>query len=331
MNPKVTIIVPCYNVEIYIKSISKSILEQTYKDFEAIFINDGSTDHTLNELQFLKKFDKRIRVFDIPNGGVGNARNFGLEKSTGEYIYFCDPDDNLENDLLEKIINNIKDKEVDIAIFGYQEKNTKKNRLKKILLDDNIDCFDEKDIKNFFKIADVSRIIEPVWNKVYKKNFLLNNKLLFTDDKKGQDYIFNLKVLRYVKRLSYVNSSLYTYLVGRYQSAQTVLDKNDFSYQKKIIKERQITYDYLGIDSRNIESLTILQTCYYDTIKIMRSCNSFTDYKKYKLSINSLESFKYLKKVDKKYLNKKDRYKLIFLENLLINYCYQSIRKVLKV
>lgn len=97
---KISIILPCYNVEEYIDNAVSAILKQTFKDYEVIFINDGSTDNTL---EVIKKHccHNNFRVFDFQNQGVAQARNEGMRLSQGEYLYFMDPDDDMDETLLE--------------------------------------------------------------------------------------------------------------------------------------------------------------------------------------------------------------------------------------
>lgn len=99
VNPKFSIIIPVYNVEKYLVDCIKSIQNQTFDNFEAIFINDGSTDNCKKILSDVS--DNRIKVIHKTNGGVSSARNLGLDEASGEYILFCDPDDQLLPDSLE--------------------------------------------------------------------------------------------------------------------------------------------------------------------------------------------------------------------------------------
>ena len=103
--PKLSIIIPVYNVEKYLPKCLESILGQSFKDFEIICVNDGSTDNSLQVLQTYKKQDGRIVIVDKKNEGSGIARNLGLSTARGNYVYFVDSDDWLENYALEKMIH----------------------------------------------------------------------------------------------------------------------------------------------------------------------------------------------------------------------------------
>ena len=98
---KVSVIIPVYNTELYIKQTVESIQKQTLYDIEIIIINDGSTDNSLSLLLELSKQDHRIKIFSQENQGLSISRNTGLEKASGEFVYFMDSDDLLEKDALE--------------------------------------------------------------------------------------------------------------------------------------------------------------------------------------------------------------------------------------
>lgn len=116
MRPKLSVIVPVYNVESYLADCIKSILNQSFKDFELILVNDGSTDNSLQICKQYQELDKRIKVFDKPNGGVSTARNRGLKEATGEWIYFVDADDTLCDGLFTILE---MEQNCDIIQFGY--------------------------------------------------------------------------------------------------------------------------------------------------------------------------------------------------------------------
>lgn len=104
--PKISVIIAAFNVETYIYDCLISIIKQTFKDIEIIVINDGSTDNTSSIIKMIMQFDKRIKLIDIENGGVGKARNYGLKLAQGECIIFIDSDDILKKILLKQYIKN---------------------------------------------------------------------------------------------------------------------------------------------------------------------------------------------------------------------------------
>lgn len=113
---KLSVIIPVYNVENYLADCIKSVLNQSFQDFELILVNDGSTDNSLQICNYYKELDTRIKVFNKENGGVSTARNLGLENSNGEWIYFVDADDSVNEGLFDIFFNELN---CDIIQFGY--------------------------------------------------------------------------------------------------------------------------------------------------------------------------------------------------------------------
>ncbi len=169
---KISIIVPMYNSEKHIKKCLESILNQTYEDFELLLINDGSTDITES---IIKKYDDdRIKYYKNENQGIGKARNYGIEKSKGEYIVFIDSDDYVEKTMLEKLINKIESDKLDIVICDYYRKN--KNRIK----EEKLISFENTSIKDNEEV--LLKINLSVWNKIFRKSLITKNKLKFKED-----------------------------------------------------------------------------------------------------------------------------------------------------
>ena len=117
--PKISIIVPVYNVEEYIGTCLKSLVEQTLEDIEIICINDGSTDNSIRIIQYFMQNDFRIKLINTSNNGQGIARNIGIQNAKGEYIAFVDPDDWVDNDMYLKMYNQAQLLNSDIVICNY--------------------------------------------------------------------------------------------------------------------------------------------------------------------------------------------------------------------
>jgi len=192
-NPQISIVIPVYNVEKYIDRCIKSILNQTYKDYELILINDGSTD---SSLKIIKEYEKKynfIKVFDQKNSGPAITRNKGIEESCGKYIMFVDSDDYLDLDFLENYINNIKDN--DIVIGGFRKVDDNKVLFKRKL----IDCEFSKYI-----------VTGPVCH-LYRRDLIKNVR--FLDTEMSEDIYFNVKVYELnpkIKAIDYIGYNYYT-------------------------------------------------------------------------------------------------------------------------
>lgn len=190
--PKISVIIPVYNTESYIDICLDSLINQSFKDFEAICINDGSNDASLDILERYSKFDKRIKVFSTENKGLSEARNYGVYLSKGKYITFVDSDDYISPVMLEIFYKNLNETGADfvfgesikinpltnfISLWDYIKEDELKNFLKK----PNQRYFKEKDVPPFFW----GKINVCAWGKMYKRKFIEDIKfpkgLIFED------------------------------------------------------------------------------------------------------------------------------------------------------
>ena len=132
--PEISVIIPVYNKRKYIETTLRSVLEQSFRDLEVIAVNDGSTDESLVVLNQMAEVDQRVRVIDIPNGGVSNARNVGLACARGQWIQFLDADDLLEPEYFSKGMDFLKENPVDILFSGFTMVDSNMNLIKEIAL-----------------------------------------------------------------------------------------------------------------------------------------------------------------------------------------------------
>lgn len=226
---KLSIIIPVYNVENYLSRCLESILNQTFNDFEIICVNDGSTDNSLAVLQKFKSNDERIIIIDKKNEGSGVARNVGLSTAKGDYVYFVDGDDWIEENSLDKIVLKADELNTDILIFGglsyynnkgknggYSADKLPKQYLNKV--------FSSKDIKK-----DIFKFPSTVWTKLYKKDFLIKNNIKFQDIKVGQDQLPFFHSMIKAECIALLPENIYCYRKNRAGSAMTVKKKKNFS------------------------------------------------------------------------------------------------------
>ena len=221
---KISVIVPFYNSEKYLKKCIKSILNQTYSNFELILINDGSFD---NSISIINEFDdKRIKIYNRKNYGVGNSRNFGLLKATGEYICFIDSDDYIDNDYLEILVEILEGNSADIVCCSY-----KKNSLNLEILN-SIEA-----IKNCIKLPE--KIPMSVVGKIYRKKILNDIPFVVSSFLKAKKIIYYEKNMYHVEKRD--NSwSKYYQTDDRLQACLIVLSK--INNQANNIKNDYITY-----------------------------------------------------------------------------------------
>lgn len=204
MKIKVSVIVPVYNVEKFIDKCLNSIVNQTLKEIEIIVVNDGSPDNSQKIIdKYVKKYPEKVQSFIKENGGQGSARNLGIEKAKGEYIGYVDSDDFIEKDMYKKLYNKAKEDNYDIVVCGnYNVSEDYKTK--------NIDTF----INNYN--TDLENIIfgkMAVWNKIYKKEILVENKLKFKEKVWYEDLAFTLKAIINSNSFAFINEPLYDYLI----------------------------------------------------------------------------------------------------------------------
>lgn len=206
-----SIIIPCFNCEKTILNCLNSIKIDNGINYEILLIDDGSTDKTLEVIN--KLIDDKIKVFHNQNHGVSYTRNFGIDKSNGEYLVFIDSDDSVEKDYIKYLYDGIKHSDFSICNFSYVEDNHRYvNETKNLKENLNIDEF-KKQFMYYFEYE----LINPPWNKIFKKEIIVKNGIKFNEKiNLGEDLLFNLEYLKKIKTINYVNIPLYNYYVGKY-------------------------------------------------------------------------------------------------------------------
>ena len=212
--PFVSVIVPVYKAENFLPKCIDSILNQTYKDFELILVNDGSPDKSGKICDKYSEKDNRIIVIHKKNGGVSSARNIGIENATGKYICFVDSDDFLENNYLEELINTKENySEVENIWCGFQTvTDYSKSNAKEVIADSSkfLSIYNNKDIMLLHeKWLDCSP-----WNKLYMQKIIIDYKIKFPEDMfLGEDLIFNLNYLENTNgKIIIINKPIYNYV-----------------------------------------------------------------------------------------------------------------------
>ena len=205
--PKVSIIVPVYNVEKYLRKCIDSLINQTLNDIEIICINDGSTDKSLKILKEYKNKDSRIILLNQENSGQSVARNRGIEIAKGEYLGFVDPDDWIDLDYYEKLYNAASTNDTDIAVGGIIRVTGIKK--KKFLNFEKETLTDNTKLK--FELCDVPEK-SYIWNKIYKTQKLKEINLKFEEGRIFEDCIFTPQALFFLGKMVTVPNTYYYYL-----------------------------------------------------------------------------------------------------------------------
>ena len=207
---KVSVIVPIYNEEKNLKRCIESLINQTYKNLEIILINDGSTDNSKEIIDSYK--DKRIVAIHKKNTGIGDTRNMGIAKSTGDYIMFVDSDDYIELNYVEVLLKSLNENKADLAISNYYLDTPSKTY--------------EIDLKNL-KTTSIKededllcKINLSPWNKLYKKDLIINNNNKFPYKVKYEDVPFVVEAVIKARKISFVPNYLYHYVIKK--SGETI-------------------------------------------------------------------------------------------------------------
>lgn len=207
---KISVVIPVYNTQNYLNECIDSVLNQSFKDFEIICINDGSTDNSLSILSDYEVSDERIKVISQQNRGLGASRNEGLKLAQGEYVLFLDSDDYLTPDALEKLYNQAYANDLDLILFKIANFNYK------TLKESHSDYFDMKflkeivneDIFNWMIVKDcIFDISVTATSKLFKRSLISN--IEFPEDLLFEDNLFFTKVIFNAKHVYFLDEYLY--------------------------------------------------------------------------------------------------------------------------
>lgn len=246
MDKLISVVVPVYNVEKYLKKCIDSTINQTYKKLEIILVDDGSTDSSKEICDEYIKQDSRIKVIHKENGGLSSARNAGIDIASGKYIGFIDSDDWIEKSMLEKLINLAEKSDSDIVLCNYFMAYDEKNQIQK----EDIEYKEYSNYEALNKIYDdklgVSMII--AWNKLY--NIELFNNIRYPAGKVHEDEFITYKLLFKANRICYLNEKLVYYRQQNKSITNSKFNKKRLdilqafeeraNYIKNIVKDKEL-------------------------------------------------------------------------------------------
>lgn len=308
---KISVIVPVYNVEKYLNKCLTSLVNQTYKNFEIIIINDGSTDNSLAICnKYSKKYDN-IKVYDHKNAGVAHARNVGIEKATGDYLLFVDSDDYVDEKLLENLNEFLKKNDCDIVCFD----------MYKVVNNDNIyyhtsNSLVEDNIKRYI-IGDSGPC-----NKLIKKK--LFNDLKFMEKIYYEDLATMPILALYTNKIDFLEKPLYYYV----QRDNSIMHQKVFSEKLlDIFKALDNVYDvYNGNYKDEIEYLYITHLLRSASMRFLE----YDDTKNYLNKINEIIRTRFPNWKKNKYL-KLSSFKLKIICYLAYNKKYNLLKILMKI
>lgn len=262
--PKISIIVPVYQVEKYLNECITSIVNQTYRNLEIILVDDGSTDCCPKLCDIWAEKDQRIRVIHKKNGGLSDARNKGLEVSTGEYIGFVDSDDRIREDMYEKLYESLEKYHAEIAECGTVYF-TDESIIRKVCQKKIICCSNQEAMEGL--ISDTV-FHQTVWNKLYSRNCLEN--ISFEMGKYNEDEFWTYQIFHNAQRVVAIPECCYWY-----RQREKSIMSSDFSYKRldaleaKYKRMQFIEQKYSEFYSR--EKIGFVFNCIYFYQKVLKS------------------------------------------------------------
>ena len=243
--PKVSVIVPIYNVEKYLEKCINSLLSQTLEDIQIILVNDGSKDNSGNIAKEYEQNNKdRVIYVEKENGGLSDARNYGLKYATGDFIAFLDSDDYIEKNAYEKMYNKAIEENADYVEcdFIWEFPN-------KIRVDKQYPYKNKKEMLSFVRVV--------AWNKLIKRQLITDNNLEFPKGLRYEDVEFTYKLIPFINKFTYVDKPFIHYVqregsIANVQNERTaeiftVLDNVIEFYKKNNIYEKyrdELEYNY---------------------------------------------------------------------------------------
>lgn len=301
----ISVVVPVYNVEQYLEKCVNSIINQTYKNLEIILVDDGATDSSGNMCDQLAKSDSRITVYHKENGGLSDARNYGVERATGDYIGFVDSDDYIDSEMYEKLYEAIKKENVDVAECNL-----------KIIYPDRKELFTEQNYYNvrtkeeyLEEYLKIEKIFGSACVRLIKSN--IAKKLKFPVGKLYEDTYYAYDLIEKVDRYVIMNSPYYNYLMRENSITNTKFNPRIFDLIEIVEKFHKMTY-------KNYSSLTEAADCrkmyaYFSVLNSILLEDEFKNNSYYPKIINYFKK-NYMSLLKNTYINRNRKLSVILIK-----------------
>lgn len=338
---KVSIIVAYYNEEQYIVECLESLINQTYKNVEIILINDGSTDNSLKYAEKYAEKNDNVKIYSMKNSGVSVARNFGIEKATGDYILFVDGDDWIENYTVEFAVEKIKNSQSDILIWSYFQSLKNKEVKVPLLSKDNQTYQSNEEKQELYMRSIFARYNQEnpdktvqasagtVMCKLYKMDIIRSNNIRFDAQLiRAEDVVFALEAFQKADKIQYFNESLYHYRMTEFSACSPKNYMADADTYYGLLLKRLSEFEDLFEDKEEF-----FKVFYARTIQVLLwhikhkyfhkdNPNSIIKTRKAILHKLNLEPFKTaIMQVDEKLLSKQEKLMVsLFKKKLILSY-----------
>lgn len=286
-----SVVVPIYNVEDYLSECIESILNQTFKDFELILVNDGSTDNSLKICNEYLKKDERIQIINKENGGLSSARNSGIDVAKGEYIIFIDSDDLINKNMFEKMVRISIEKDADIVQCNYQKFYDNNDIEDSSIVNNELE--ELTPIKALYRFYDEkkSECTTVAWNKLYKTSLFKN--IRYPVGKIHEDVFTTHKLFFKANKIVCIEDKFYYY-----RQRENSITKSKYTKKRlDVLEAIEERIDFMQNVVNNEELYNLELKRYY--------CNMMSSYFKYKKSNpNDKETLREIKKNAKKMFGK---------------------------
>lgn len=260
-----SVIMPVYNAGAYLENAVNSILCQTFENFELILVDDGSMDGSAEKCDLFAQKDNRIKVLHILNSGISNARNVGMKMAEGEYLAFCDHDDEYSNILLETVGKyiDVYDRPDVLKYVARQVKVWGKCSIRKNVLPHGLIM--TRELVNDYKM--LLNFQRYIWDGVYKRDFIEKNLLYFdeTITRGGEDCYFNTVLFEKVDSIVSISQCLYTHYYRVGQSTSTKYNASNFDVYMKIAKKEYSLIKSYDLDHRTFARVIIMHKARFVT------------------------------------------------------------------
>ena len=326
---KVSFIIPVYKVAGYIEQCAKSIISQTYKDFEILLVDDGSPDECPAICDRLAAEYSFVKALHKKNGGLSDARNYGLQYATGDYVAFVDSDDYWDNDRCLEQLVTILDENPDLDVLGYNFK--KLFESKKLLREeplyskgvlastDNNVCLYELAKQGIFPISACTKLI--------RREFLISNNIFFIKGLVSEDIPWYIDLMSKVKKCKYVNIYAYVYRQNVLGSITNAFSEKKFFDRISIIEKETKLVESRDLTKQGKDALYYFLA--YEYTQFIANIGEF-DGEKRKEVLNILKKYQWLLKYDLNYKVRIPRYVCAFLgltNTARLVKLYNSIRR----
>ena len=297
----ISVIIPVYNAGKFLKKSVESVINQSYKNFEIIFVNDGSTDNSgeiCNQYAFA---DKRIKVISQKNRGPASARNAGVRNAAGDFVFFLDADDFIDKKTFEILVEKFEEYKPDMVMANFRKfENTGEIINQKATFSPDGQPFTgEEKILSKDEILEYVRhflrhpsnhLISYCWARLYKLSVIRDNNILAKEDMRlFEDFVFNLEYLKHTDKIAFVNKPLYTYVMpNNYSTASmAIINGEGLLHDMNVFKIKVIEFFSMAVKSAEVlkikkeigHALT-----HYSIIFMIRSCRNVNNENKEKIS-----------------------------------------------